>query len=133
MIFNGGLPGEGFFPDADAQFLFALFQNAGKLEEIRGVLFPDGRSEFNVKLFGERDLLLADLFRTAELLSAYVNDERKAEVVREGLVRRFNDLLQLMGYVFQGLLVADLDGPGLPGTGGDELTVFQPAVGISKC
>ena len=55
------LPGKGFFLNTDTEFFFALFQDAGKLVQVRGVLLPDGRSEFCIKLFSERDFLIADL------------------------------------------------------------------------
>ena len=55
------LPGKRFIPDADAEFCLAFFQDAGKLVQIRGVLFPDGRSEFRIKLSGEHNLFFTDL------------------------------------------------------------------------
>ena len=62
MIRDEDLPGERLFPDTDPQFFFAFFQDAGQFVQIRGVLFPDGRSELRAKLFSKRNLLIADLF-----------------------------------------------------------------------
>ena len=60
-LYRMDLPGERFLRDADSKLFLAFLQDSGKLAEIRSILFPDGRSELRIQLFGKLNLLIADL------------------------------------------------------------------------